>query len=757
VTVSDEKGRPGVNGAASQRKSKSIARTKNTSLLSAEHADQLAASGITAEHAAARGYRTCGPGQQSYLGYTVKVVKPGRRIPGLLIPLLRADGSTWGYQYRPDDPRLRDGKPIKYETPWQQRNGLDVPPGVGPLLSDPTIPLFVTEGSKKADAGALHGLCIVSLTGVWGWLGTNSAGGKMALADWHDVALNGRRVILAFDGDVARKSSVQKALHALAQYLTHKGTTIEYLWLPDTDDKTGLDDYLVAGNTVEDLWKLVKPTPPTPVKPKSDADPQVAQPAVEPANAIEAADVNGADLLDDVQQFAGRFLALPTSHHYVALALWAAHTWAVSAFYVTPRLVLDSPEPGCAKTRVLEVLNLLCCNAKLTLSTTTAALYRRIAAAGDTPPTVLQDEADAVFGKTTTPQTEDLRALFNAGYKRGATVDRCEGDAKHMVVREFPVFAPVALAGLAGKVPNTILDRAVVFHMRHRAADEQIDEFRERDAAVDAAPLTERLSAWATANFDALAASRPKMPTGVRDRPAEVWEALIAVADVAGGEWPRLARAACTHFVLDTDDSEPSLGMRLLADVLKVFDDRIEVDAMFSAELVWELTKDAEAEWGDLWGRPLDQRRLAKELRRYGVRSKSVRIGDSTAKGYQIDGDDGLAQAWRHYLGSTCKRHKRFVRNSAGQSIFDPSHDPSQASHDPSQRHTSVTPKTASELCVSETVTAVTAVTHADGSRNGHTTEQPRLSPVTGPGRCPVCSFHVPTQGHRPGCIGRDR
>jgi hypothetical protein len=164
---------------------------------------------------------------------------------------------------------------------------------------------------------------------------------------------------------------------------------------------------------------------------------------------------DGAELLAEIERFAGRFLAFPSTHCLVVVVLWIVHTWALSAFYVTPRLVLDSPEPGSGKTRVLEILALLCRGAKLTLSTTTAALYRRIAAADDEPPTILQDEADAVFGRTTAPQAEDLRALFNSGYKRGATVDRCEGDSKNMRVREFPVFAPVALAGLAGKMPAT--------------------------------------------------------------------------------------------------------------------------------------------------------------------------------------------------------------------------------------------------------------------------------------------------------------
>ena len=210
---------------------------------------------------------------------------PGR-VPGLLVPMLRADGSTWGYQYRPDDPRLRGGKPVKYETPWQQRNGLDVPPGVGAMLGDPAIPLWITEGVKKADCGALHGLCIVGLTGVWGWLGTNSAGGKMALADWHDVALNGRRVIIAFDGDMARKEPVQKAAHAPGRVTWRtKGARVEYLHLPDTDDKTGLDDYLMAGHTVEDLWTLVKPNQP-PVRQTPEEPPPTRRAADEPAQPI---------------------------------------------------------------------------------------------------------------------------------------------------------------------------------------------------------------------------------------------------------------------------------------------------------------------------------------------------------------------------------------------------------------------------------------------------------------------------------------
>jgi hypothetical protein len=248
-------------------------------MISAEHLAMLAASGITEEFAMARGYETITDKRRLgalpiHTGETVKIVSPGCRIPGLLIPLLGIGGEIRTYQYRPDNPRLdKEGRVIKYESVFGQPPVLDVPPGVGPLLADPDQVLLITEGSKKADAAALAGLCCTSLSGVWCFMAKNKAGASLSLPEFREIPWKGeagrRRVILAFDGDVARNPSVQKAMHALAGYLAYRGARIEYLWLPDTDDKTGLDDYL-ASHTVEELWQLVKPTKPPPRKQGSD-------------------------------------------------------------------------------------------------------------------------------------------------------------------------------------------------------------------------------------------------------------------------------------------------------------------------------------------------------------------------------------------------------------------------------------------------------------------------------------------------------
>lgn len=247
------------------------------------HQELLAASAISPEVARERGYVSVDSRAQlkrCSSGFGGKCP-----VPGLLIPLHRIDGSVSGYQYRPDAPRIMDGKPRKYETPFQQPGGIDVPPGVRAQLGDPDVPLLVTEGSRKADSAVSAGLCCVSVSGVWNWRGTNPAGGKVALPDWHDIALNGRRVVLAFDSDVASKPAVAKALAELASYLGSKGAKIEYLHLPESGvGKAGLDDYLAAEGP-SGLWTLVRPEPPaaddssaTPRKTAHTSTPEPDQP-----------------------------------------------------------------------------------------------------------------------------------------------------------------------------------------------------------------------------------------------------------------------------------------------------------------------------------------------------------------------------------------------------------------------------------------------------------------------------------------------
>ncbi len=180
------------------------------------------------------------------------------RVPALLIPVWSVHGDVGLYQLRPDHPRILSGKPLKYETPKGARMMLDAPPAARGALADPAVPLFVTEGVRKADAAVSAGLCCVALLGVWNFRGTNARGGKVALPDWESIALNGRTVFIVFDSDVMEKRAVHAALVRLKAFLESRGGVVRVIYLPPGSEgsKVGLDDFLAAGGAVRELLDL---------------------------------------------------------------------------------------------------------------------------------------------------------------------------------------------------------------------------------------------------------------------------------------------------------------------------------------------------------------------------------------------------------------------------------------------------------------------------------------------------------------------
>ncbi len=176
-------------------------------------------------------------------------------VPGLMFPIHGPTGEQPFGLYRPDDPRVLDGKKRKYEFPAKQKMALDVPPRCRAHIGDPGVPLFITEGSKKADAGATRGLCLLALLGVWNWRGRNGLGGKTALPEWEYVALKGRKVYVVFDSDVMQKIEVYGALERLRGFLKHRGADVRVIYLSSGPGgtKVGLDDFFAMGNSVDDL------------------------------------------------------------------------------------------------------------------------------------------------------------------------------------------------------------------------------------------------------------------------------------------------------------------------------------------------------------------------------------------------------------------------------------------------------------------------------------------------------------------------
>lgn len=243
------------------------------------HLEHLKTSAISIDVIKERGYTTA-MGTQALKqlednGKGFFFNKSQRRVPGILIPLWGVDEKIVGYQLRPDRPREQvkeDGKirKIKYETPVGSGVRIDVPPRCHKDLANPEIPLLITEGVKKVDALATAGACAIGLVGVWGFKGKNIFGAVTVLADFDYIAWKGRTVYLVFDSDSETNSQVRKALDRLSEILQRKEAKIKIVHLPGGKDgeKTGADDFLSTGKTLQDIIALAQ----NPVKnPKRDS------------------------------------------------------------------------------------------------------------------------------------------------------------------------------------------------------------------------------------------------------------------------------------------------------------------------------------------------------------------------------------------------------------------------------------------------------------------------------------------------------
>ncbi len=403
--------------------------------------------------------------------------------------------------------------------------------------------------------------------------------------------------------------------------------------------------------------------------------------------------VDGAQLLDGVRDFLARFVAYPSMHALVAHVLWIAHTWLIDEFESTPRIAFLSPEPGSGKSRALEVTETLVPNPVHAVNTTPAYLFRKVAERDDNGhrPTILYDEIDTVFGPKA-KDNEDIRGMLNAGHRKGAMAGRCVVRGGTVKTEEIEAYAAVAFAGL-DDLPDTLMSRSVVVRMKRRSPNEHIEPWRHRLNAPEGAALQCQLAKWARNVTGDVTAKWPEMPPSVTDRAADVWEPLIIVADHVGSEWPTIAREAAVTAVTETSNERRSLGVTLLRDLRTIFN-RTGETRFVTDQLITNLKEIDEGIWTVIRkGEPIDARRLASLLRKYGIEPKPQRDGDRVFKGYSRA---QFEDAWSRYL--------------------------------PPEK----------------TVTAVTAGTSAT----------PLWSPdqLETLGRCAECGFHPPTQGHHDGC-----
>jgi hypothetical protein len=379
-----------------------------------------------------------------------------------------------------------------------------------------------------------------------------------------------------------------------------------------------------------------------------------------------AASESCAALLGEISALLRRFVVMSGAQARV-VALWTVHTHIIGAAEATPYLAVTSAEKRSGKTRLLEVLELLVARPWFTGRTTAAVLPRKIDAES---PTLLLDESDAAFGGDK-EYAEALRQVLNTGHRRGGRATVCVGQGANISFKDFSTFGTKAIAGI-GKLPDTVADRAVPIRLVRRAPGESVDRFRRREVAPQTEQIRHRLAALADVAVELLADARPDLPDELDDRAWDGVEPLLAIAELAGGDWPVTARAACVELYGGRQVEDESTGIQLLSDIRQVFG---ESDRITTAALLDALHDLDESPWGEWFGKPLSARALAKILKPHEIRPRTIKIEHGerrSAKGFLRE---QFEPSWTRYLApKTSPRHNPHSKaeNSESESVTTP-------------------------------------------------------------------------------------
>jgi hypothetical protein len=307
--------------------------------------------------------------------------------------------------------------------------------------------------------------------------------------------------------------------------------------------------------------------------------------------------------LDLICRLSEKYLHL-TAAQRIALSLWIAHTFIFSRFSVTPRLALVSPVSHCGKSTVLNLIDALGYNTEKFDSATPAALFRLT---DEERKCVLLDEVD----NADLPSNDVLRSVINSGWQCKGKVVRFIGKEK----KKFATFAPLAL-GAIGKLPGPLMSRCITLRMVRTPRTVVLERF-DPETILEQQRMCETVRqltlAWALhCRFEA----DPPIPPEIRDRAADNWRVLFAIADATSAEWGKAAREAAVELHHGRDED-------------LIFNRCPRLDRIGSEVLVTELIELAEERWGEWRGlrgdgtpRRLSTTGLAQMLLLFGIRSR---------------------------------------------------------------------------------------------------------------------------------------
>ena len=347
-----------------------------------------------------------------------------------------------------------------------------------------------------------------------------------------------------------------------------------------------------------------------------------------------------------------------------ALAVWVLHTYVYESRDTVAYVAIESPEKRCGKTTLLSVLAAMANKPLIASNVTVGALFRAI----DTcRPTLFIDEADTFLAGSNTmrgvinsgntwrtayvlrlARSKPSRSVIGTGSDSGNPESPNSFRTPHSAFRiqegtdsglqRYSCWCPKVIA-MIGKVPDTIADRSIVVPMTRKLTTET----RAPLAELNAANIKAKCARFALDEGQKIAGFEKIRGDGLNDRAADTFDPLYVIARLAGQQWEQKLHAAALS--ISPNAQSRSFGTELLRDMHAIFvlSGR---EKMFTRELL-EILHDPNFAAGSmvLKHSDIDEYKIAKLLRPYGIKPAVFRLGKQVGKGYtREDFSDALVR-----------------------------------------------------------------------------------------------------------------
>ena len=355
--------------------------------------------------------------------------------------------------------------------------------------------------------------------------------------------------------------------------------------------------------------------------------------------------VTAALLHDVIAKVDQRFAAKP--HEVLTIALWTMMAWAheVAATH-SAFLTAVSVEENSGKTTLLNTVSFLTPKPFSAVEATGPNIYRFV---DEHKPTLIFDEADDVFKRKV-----DIKHIFNASWTRGTKIPRQVKIKGNYVTVWFDPFCPKVIGLIEGNMPRTLISRSIIIKVWPKKPEDPRDFLNvDDDMFVE---LRRKLARWSADNATALKDAKPLYPANFNNRLQANWRLLLAIAELAGGQWPKQAREAAAR--LSHLTRRQSWGVQMFQAFQQIFASGRKL--ITSKEVPSVLTADPDSVWCEYnRGGPITQRQVAVILEPYGIHPIVIhptRRSDASPRGYKVE---QFRDAFALFLGAPSEPHIR--------------------------------------------------------------------------------------------------